>query len=332
MGLKALLVGINDYATAPLKGCINDVVALRDMLQQRYVIDPSQIRILTDGEATRAAIEDGLRRLAAPDEGDTPQQRLFHFSGHGTCTADENGDEPDGRSERIVPHDYTTSGSISNKALREIYGSFAPNVRLLLLMDCCHSGTTQRRVDEDIRYRFLPHNYAEEQRIRAASRHVRDRRDAFVLDALSDLRGRSVPLDEWEERVKAAMRSFDKKRFGQEEIDGNVVLISACRADQMAAEACFGETYHGALTYYLLDTVKRTEGKVTYDVLIGEVGRNLYGNNFTQEPQLEGRNDSREQMFLSNAERRRRRISLHMNDTRNVIYDHRHCSRLYGSD
>ena len=138
----------------------------------------------------------------------------------------------------------------------------------------------------DIRYRFLENSYEEEQRIKAAAQRVRAQRDTFVLDQLSDLRERAVPQDEWERRIKEAMASFDKKHFGQDDANDNVVLIAACRADQTAADACFANVYNGALTYFLTETLRETSGQLSYAALIEQVGRKLYDNSFLQEPQL----------------------------------------------
>ncbi len=92
MATRALLVGINAYEDSPLRGCVNDVLRLRELLEQRYGVRDDQVRLLVDADATRAAIEEGLRWLATPDQEGEPATRLFHFSGHGTFTADEDGD------------------------------------------------------------------------------------------------------------------------------------------------------------------------------------------------------------------------------------------------
>jgi uncharacterized caspase-like protein len=293
---KALLVGINDYQSAPLRGCVNDVLAMREVLIQSYGLNEHDLRVLQDGAATKAAIVEGLRWLAEPDPQSTT--RLFHFSGHGTFVADQNGDEPDGRDECICPVDYETTGPMNDDTLRDLYRGCSPDTHLLLMMDCCHSGTVQRDIAHDVRYRFLPASYDEEQRIRAAARQVRDRRDAYVIEQLSDMRDRAVPQDEWERRIKEAIAQFDKKHFGQDEVPGQVVLLAACRADQTAADASLGG-YHGAFSYYLVETLRSAGGRLAYGALIEQVGRTLYDRGFAQEPQLECSAASRECPFLN---------------------------------
>lgn len=299
MDFKVLLVGINAYAQAPLKGCVNDATRMRDLLAQRYGLQEANLRLLLDEAATTTAIADGLRWLAAPGDGGEPPVRMFHYSGHGAFCADTNGDEPDGRDECIVPYDYTTVGLMTDDTLRETYDSFAPAAHVLLSMDCCHSGTIQRDLAADVRYRFLETSYEEQQRINEAARRVRSQRDTFVIQQLSDLRDRAVPQDEWERRIKDAMTSFDKQRFGEDSVGNNVVLMAACRADQTAADACFGGDYHGALTYYLSEALSADGPALTYAKLIDQIGRKLYDNSFQQIPQLECNPTNHDLPFLT---------------------------------
>jgi len=79
----ALLVGINDYPEAPLKGCVTDVELQRQLLIYKYGFKPADILTLTNKEATRENIEtafvDRLSSQAKPDD-----VVVFHFSGKGS--------------------------------------------------------------------------------------------------------------------------------------------------------------------------------------------------------------------------------------------------------
>ena len=299
MSTRVLLVGINAYPSAPLRGCVNDVENIRALLRQQYNVADGDMRVLLDADATKAGIEEGLRWLAAPDADGGASTRLFHFSGHGTYVPDRDGDEPDGRDEALVPYDFDTVGAMADDSLREIYGSFGRDTHLLLLMDCCHSGTIQRRASRDITFRFLPNSFEEERSFDEAARQVQEKRDAYVMEQLRDLRGRQVSDEEWQEKVKAAMAKFDKKHFGLDTVRGNVVLLSACRADQTAADAPLGNTYNGAFTYFLTDVLRSGGGRINYGDVIEGVGRQLFGNDFVQVPQLECSASSRECAFLN---------------------------------
>src|ERR1043165_6415610 len=80
---RALLIGINDYSAsrlaptgaapapgrgwADLDGALNDVVLMRELLVARKGFAPSDIAMLTDQQATRAAILKAIEtQLVAP--------------------------------------------------------------------------------------------------------------------------------------------------------------------------------------------------------------------------------------------------------------------------
>ncbi|KAL1096302.1 hypothetical protein V6Z11_D06G214200 [Gossypium hirsutum] len=109
----ALLVGCN-YPNTPyeLKGCINDVHAMRDVILKRFNFDPQHVELITDEPGspkmpTRANIMAGLAEMVKEaKEGDV---LLFHFSGHGV----EADMKPGRKDDAIVPCD-----------LNLIYGRF----------------------------------------------------------------------------------------------------------------------------------------------------------------------------------------------------------------
>ena len=65
MARRALLVGINDYPGSEndLYGCVNDATNVYDVLVKYFAYAPSDIAVLTNGRATKAAILDGLAAL-----------------------------------------------------------------------------------------------------------------------------------------------------------------------------------------------------------------------------------------------------------------------------
>jgi hypothetical protein len=85
----ALLVGINNYASQPLEGCLNDVDLQRNLLIYRFGFNPKDILVLPDTKATRqgilTAFEEHLIKQAKP--GDVV---VYHYSGHGSRIFDPN--------------------------------------------------------------------------------------------------------------------------------------------------------------------------------------------------------------------------------------------------
>eukprot|EP00928_Gymnodinium_smaydae_P067216 TRINITY_DN5015_c1_g1_i1.p1 TRINITY_DN5015_c1_g1~~TRINITY_DN5015_c1_g1_i1.p1 ORF type:complete len:542 (+),score=101.10 TRINITY_DN5015_c1_g1_i1:91-1716(+) len=142
---RALLIGINYFGTqAELRGCINDVHNMSELLTHSFGWNPRDIRTMTDDDRdampTRANIEEGLRWLVHDVRpGDV---LFFHFSGHGAQKEDPHGYEEDGMNETILPVDFQRAGQITDDELGDIIVKPLPEgVKLTAVMDCCHSGT-----------------------------------------------------------------------------------------------------------------------------------------------------------------------------------------------
>ena len=89
---KAFLVGINkhDDPQNDLRGCVNDVKNIYQLLTQHFDFKQDNIRVLTDKRSTFDAIYDRLVWLVKDSKpGDV---LFFHFSGHGSQVRDRNGD------------------------------------------------------------------------------------------------------------------------------------------------------------------------------------------------------------------------------------------------
>ena len=142
---KALLIGINYYDTpaAELKGCINDVVNMRNMLIDAYGYEPQHITVLRDDalnvvdKPTTSNIMKQLSTIIS--ESGSLAEIWIHYSGHGSQIRDTNGDESDRKDEVIVPSDYAQAGVISDDMIfKVIKQSKCPT---MLLFDSCNSGT-----------------------------------------------------------------------------------------------------------------------------------------------------------------------------------------------
>jgi hypothetical protein len=287
---RALLVGINAYPHAPLRGCVSDVLQIQDMLKRYYGFSDDGIRSLVDGEATRAEITKGLEWLAHGGA-DADAVRVFHYSGHGTYVADENGDEPDGRDECLVPYDYESAGVLTDDGLKALYDRFPQAGNFTLVMDSCHSGSVQKAPGADVVFRFLPVSMAEQARIDAAAMRFADDQRQFVAGQLEALRGQALSEAAVRRIVQRLMMVFEKKRFGDVRVREANVLLAGCRPEQQAADAPIAGAHHGAFTYYLCRAVVQSDGQITYRRLAQEVARDLDRGGFLQIPQLEYRGE-----------------------------------------
>jgi hypothetical protein len=127
----ALLAGVKDESTGGL-GCEHDVDHMEKVISSagRYAFN-----ILKTEQATASAILTGIesaaRTLVADD------MFIFYFSGHGGQIPDVN--EADGQDDTLC----TYASEIVDKELAQRWVEFAAGVRIVMLSDCCHSGTNQ---------------------------------------------------------------------------------------------------------------------------------------------------------------------------------------------
>lgn len=139
---RALCVGIDTYAGAPLAGCVRDAELWREVLQAQGF----EVMLLRNEQAREAPLMAALRDLllaAAPGD-----ELVFQFAGHGTQAPDLDGDEADGDTpgydEALCPHDYDQGPLVVDDSLAALINQVPAGVRVTCFMDCCHSGSNTR--------------------------------------------------------------------------------------------------------------------------------------------------------------------------------------------
>jgi hypothetical protein len=153
---RALLIGINQYRSGsvpPLRGSVNDVEAMVQVLTSRYGFLPKDIRVLEDASATREAILGSLTRLAS--ESGARDVVFIHYAGHGSQVKHVNGEEAHGIDGTIVSYDGRTAG-VADITLDELARTLAQlrSAYAVLVLDASHSGTPSRGMD--VRTRSIP--------------------------------------------------------------------------------------------------------------------------------------------------------------------------------
>jgi len=268
MAKRALLIGINKYqaAGADLRGCVNDVKDLSKALVEFHGFRKGDITLLTDLAATKKAMEAGIKALIRDSKkGDVA---LLHFSGHGSHVPDDNRDESDGRDEILCPADLDWDDPLRDDWLRTTLDGLRAGVGLTVIMDCCHSGTNTRAVlppDAPVKERYLP--------------------SPSTLKAVES--GRSAP-----KKVTGELRGSPRAARKARDIvsaDLPEVLITGCRDTQTSADAFINGRFNGALTFALVEAIRKRRGRLTYQELHDQAAGVLKTRKFEQVPQLEGR-------------------------------------------
>jgi metacaspase-1 len=247
---KALCVGINYKGSgSDLQGCINDANAWADLLANHFDFPKSDVKRLLETQATKANIIAGLKALLAGAR--RGDVLVFQNSSHGTYVVDQGSDELDRYDEAICPYDFKRN-LILDDEMREIFSGLPARVQLTVILDSCHSGTGTRLVRNPTRTeRFLdPKEFG--------GAVLRNPERARVAGRLPQVRMKEI-------------------------------LLSGCKATEYSYDAQIGSTWHGAMTYYAIDTIKKAKYKIAYHDLATKLNAVLAAEGFKQSPQLEGK-------------------------------------------
>jgi metacaspase-1 len=278
MAKRALLIGINRYKIpgADLRGCVNDVRNLQQVLLDFYGFKSSDINVLTDFAATKKAMQAAIGKLVSGARaGDAV---LLHYSGHGSNVPDADGDEADKRDEILCPTDLDWKDAFTDDWLRKTFNKLPKGVSLTVIMDCCHSGTNTRVLqppDAESIPRYLPNPW-----------------DIMAEESKRKLRGKVV---------KTLRKSSRAQRSKNDAVHADIpeLLITGCRDTQTSADAFIAGSFNGALTYHLVKTLRDAQGEISYLDLHRQTIDKLRKGKYDQVPQLEGRKPSFERPFLS---------------------------------
>jgi Caspase domain len=293
--LYALLIGIDCYMPNQLPdgscyrnlgGCVRDIHHVEAFLKDFQKVPDSQIIKLTASPSA----EDNQKPLELPEKLPTRQnmvaafrqlgemappnsQVYIHYSGHGgrakTVFPDIKGSvEPD---EGLVPTDIGTSEGqyLRDLELAQLLKELADKkLFVTLVLDCCHSGGATRGEAE-----VRGMNVEDHKPLQASFAPVAE---PEVLAAL------------WQSLTGGTTRGL---KAGGVPASNDYVLLAACRQNEYAFEFPFNretKEKNGALTYWLLDTLKQSFPGQTYKDLFDRINAKIHSQFSTQTPILLG--------------------------------------------
>jgi hypothetical protein len=137
----ALLVGIEKYTAegiSELNYAVDDAEAIRKVLIEQHNVNPDNISLLLNDDATKRNIERGL--IDYYKNSDSDDRIIFYFSGHGVTEPTEIG----GEMGYLVPSDVqdikdiVTDGIDMESLKKHTY--FAKAKHILFLIDACYGG------------------------------------------------------------------------------------------------------------------------------------------------------------------------------------------------
>jgi len=256
---RSLHIGINDYPGTgnDLSGCVNDANDWQNALGDRG-FDTS---IILDSEATKARMIEEITKIV--DETGRDDIAVITYSGHGTWTPDEDGDEADGRDEALCPHDTTEGNILKDDELYEIFCQRRRGARIIIISDSCHSGTVIRASSAML---GTPAPRENIQKIRYLAPEFYMKNDKARL-----LQAKRV------EKIKATGK-----------IRSAAVLLAGCKDEEYSYDAWFDGRPNGAFTYVALQTLKELPPEATYRDWYKKIREILPHIRYPQTPQLSG--------------------------------------------
>ncbi|HET8989353.1 MAG TPA: caspase family protein [Humibacillus sp.] len=270
----ALLVGIDAYpAPVPaLSGCRNDIEAVEALLTARVTGTGHalHVRSLTDEEATRAAVIDGFREHLAQATSD--DVAFFYYSGHGSqepAPPEWWHLEPDHLDETLVLHDSRTEGQwdLADKELSVLIAEVAASdPHIVIVLDCCHSGSgTRAPLEDGLAGRQAPTD--------RRSRPL----DSFLFDQ-----------HHVEELVRSRLPERDALGdSGWTMPSAHHVLLTGCRSNETSKEIVHGGTHRGAMSAALEVALSSGGDALTYREIHRQVSAQVRRTVRYQSPQLE---------------------------------------------
>ncbi|KAI9023752.1 caspase domain-containing protein [Phycomyces nitens] len=283
---RALLIGINYFGSKnELKGCINDVLNLKEFLISLYGFKEEDMVILTDDKTderfipTKQNIISGMQWLvrdARPND-----SFFFHYSGHGGSVQDVDGDEDDGCDETIYPVDHQMypgeTGQIIDDEMHELMvRPLPPGCRLTAIFDSCHSGTAL-----DLPYVYSTQGVIKEQNLfKTAGSGLLNAGMAYASGNVSGALSSFMSLGS--KIMKSKSSSEESKQAKSSPAD--VIMFSGCKDEQTSADAFEAGRSTGAMSY-AFTTALRQNRQQSFLQLLNSV-RDILREKYEQRPQL----------------------------------------------
>ncbi|WP_088892427.1 caspase family protein [Leptolyngbya ohadii] len=295
--LYALLIGIDYYKPnqlyKSLKGCVRDINLVDTYIRQTLQVSPDQIYRLTspnleDSASKRGAAQEPDRLSTKDilptyenivrafqqitDRAKPGEQVYIHYSGHGgrARTVYPNLKGNNQLDEGLVPMDI--GDTPEGRYLRDVEMTTLlrrmtdKGLIVTLVLDSCHSGGATRG-DLEIRS--------------GADLDTLERTDESLVASREEL-----------ERNWSEVTGNSSIRVAGLPETREYVLIAACRPTEYAYEyAVNGQERNGALTYWMMDTLKTLSGRLNYKTLHSRISAKVQSKFAQQVPMLLGESD-----------------------------------------
>lgn len=270
----------------------------RDMLIDHYGYQSENIVMMTDNLSrrennypTKHNIMTQLRELVKKAElhGDDKVHLTITYSGHGIQVRDTNGDEKDKKDEALLPVDYEKGVITDDEFKRVVINPIAnnSNVKLTLIMDCCHSGSIcDLRVDylctDDKRYKRVRNLAVRGDPFNKPTRHVPFKTKKAKNKQFNYSKFYNTINGKQHRKLDSAYTVNPK--YSQTKAD--IVMISGCMDKQTSADAFEAGRNIGAMSHALHVVLKAHKYKISHRNLVNNLRTWLKRKGYDQIPQI----------------------------------------------
>ena len=312
----ALLVGINQYYEKPgvihrpaLQGCVNDALAIRNVLVRRFGFRMQNIRTLLNEGASKQNVVDGLNDiLAICKPGDAV---VFYFSGHGAWLSNSNQNAQEallkgGMNQAMVMSDLYAPGTdclFSDALVKNIFNKFVEKkVIPTAIFDCCFSGKMSMqgnpmpvvgsRKNGDTGPVILhTTNYATADNLGIVQKFMDHADIESICIAYSDeqaMKANEKPADTRSFNLKDALRINDSSWIPRpSEIPNSMFLSLSATNDVEPGLDITDESgnHHGAYTRALLQAIQSSPATISLVELLKKVDHEMRLQQYPQSPE-----------------------------------------------
>ncbi|KAJ8770320.1 hypothetical protein K2173_014930 [Erythroxylum novogranatense] len=300
----AVLVGCNYPNTRnELHGCINDVLAMRDMLVERFGFDPANIELLTDAQGssvlpTGSNIRNALSQMI--DQAEDGDVLYFHYSGHGTRIPSMKPGHRSRQDEAIVPCDFNL---ITDVDFRHLVNRLPKGAIFTLLSDSCHSGGLIDNEKEQIGPSGAITNptVPSQHRPKTISfESIMQHLSSLTHITTSDIGTHLLECFGEDSSLKFRIPRLEMDLFESVGKDEGI-LLSGCQADETSADMTpveAGGKAYGAFSNAVQTVLKKHPGKLSNKEIVVMARKILQDQGFQQHPCLYCSDENAEATFL----------------------------------
>lgn len=273
---KALFVAIDKY---PSNSGWTEIHATNDYklvlpMLKHYGYKEADITVLLNEKATKSNIIKALSAMC--NHAKAGDYIYIHFSCHGQQMIDDNGDEPDGLDEALIPYDarrrylkgiYEGENHLRDDQLAIFLNKLRTKIgtkgNVTVVLDACHSGTADRDGDDELysrgtTYVFAPEGY----------------------------------------RINIPSSETISLQLQQGKHLAPITILAACKPDEINYEykSKVDSVYYGSLSYALRSVLKADSKKSNaefYESLNNEIQTMFAGRKRKQTPYFESSDDSK---------------------------------------